>query len=105
MEGDCTFGTGGPCADGLDCIADKCVVETRGAVGAKCGYNGADGQMYTDCLASQCTGLDDNSANGTCTAWPTVGTAYDDDAGDTCIDDELCTNAKCAYSDDQLGCN
>jgi len=61
--------------------------------------------MYTDCLASQCTGLDDNSANGTCTAWPTFGTACDDNAGNTCIDDQLCTNVKCVYSYDQFVCN
>ena len=102
VGGDCTFGTGGACADGLDCVNDKCVAETKVAVGAKCGYD-ASGEHYTDCTDAQCAGLDQNFANGTCTAWPTVGAACDDD--NTCIDDLLCTAGKCAYAFDRLVCN
>ena len=75
LGGDCSDATGVSCDDTLDCIDDKCVAQTTAALGAACGVD--DAGRTTNCLQSQCTGTDDNGANGKCTAWPAIGGACD----------------------------
>ncbi len=79
----------------LDCIDDKCVAQKSVAVGAACGVD--DAGHTTTCLQSQCTGTDDDGANGKCTPWPAVGEACDYTKGIGCDSRAFCVAGVCKY--------